>query len=139
MAFETLAPWIADILVLAALTVMTVGAVGIVTMPDIYTKVHAASKAVFLGVIVLGIAVMIGSDSAFVLRALVVCLALVLTTPVASHVIGRAAWLEREHMNTPGAIDESGQHLADEETVAPAPHDGVPRRDPPVIATTDPI
>ncbi len=138
MAFETLAPWLADALVLGALTVMTVGAVGIVTMPDIYTKLHAASKAVFLGVIVLGIGTMITSESAFVLRATVVCLALTLTTPVASHVIGRAAWLEREHMNTPGAVDESGYHLADEETGAPVPRDGVPRRDRPVIATSEP-
>ncbi len=116
MPFDTLAPWTADVLVVIALIVMTVGTVGIITMPDIYTKLHAASKSVFLGVIVLGIGTMITSDSAFVLRALVICLALVLTTPVASHVIGRAAWLEREHMNTPGAIDESGHHLADEET-----------------------
>lgn len=139
MPFDNLAPWIADVLVLAALVVMTVGAVGIVTMPDIYTKLHAASKAVFLGVIVLGIGTMITSDSSFVLRALVVCLALTLTTPVASHVIGRAAWLEREHMNTPGAIDESGYHLADEETITVAPNEGVPRRDPPVIVTSEPV
>ena len=112
-------PWLADALVLLALTVMTVGAVGIVTMPDVYTKLHAASKAVFLGVIVLAIATMITSDLSFVLRVAVVCGALILTTPVASHIIGRAAWLEHEHMSTPGAIDESGHHLADEEPAAP--------------------
>ena len=131
MGFDAFPPYLADTLVLAALVVMTVGTIGIVTMPDIYTKLHAASKAVFLGVIVLAIGTMITSEMAFVLRALVVCLALVLTTPVASHVIGRAAWLEREHMNTPGAIDESGQHLADEETGVAVPEDGVGRPTPP--------
>lgn len=138
MPFETLTPWIADALVLLALVVMTIGTIGIVTMPDIYTKLHAASKAVFLGVIVLAIAAMITSDPAFVLRVLVVCAALILTTPIASHVIGRAAWLEREHMSTPGAIDESGHHLADDETRPPAPPDGVAERKPPVVLGTGP-
>jgi multisubunit Na+/H+ antiporter MnhG subunit len=39
---------------------------------------------------------------------------LLLTTPVASHAIGRAAYLEGERMSVPGSIDESGHHLADE-------------------------
>jgi multicomponent Na+:H+ antiporter subunit G len=129
MDFDPITPWLADALVLVALFVMTIGTVGIVTMPDIYTKLHAASKAVFLGVIVLAIATMMTSELDFVLRVIVICGALVLTTPVASHVIGRAAWLEREHMSTPGALDESGHHLADEETVGPAPRGGVGRGD----------
>ncbi len=138
MSFAPLAPWIVDALVLLALVVMTIGTIGIVTMPDIYTKLHAASKAVFLGVIVLAIATMFTADSAFILRVLVVCAALVLTTPVASHVIGRAAYLEREHMSTPGAVDESGHHLADEESLTPAPQDGVAQRRPPVVISTGP-
>lgn len=138
MPFDTLAPWVADALVLLALVVMTIGTIGIITMPDIYTKLHAASKAVFLGVIVLAIAAMMTSEAEFVLRVLVICAALVLTTPVASHVIGRAAWLEREHMSTPGAVDESGQHLADDETRLPAPQDGVAQRKPPVVVGTGP-
>ena len=133
MDLDSITPWLADALVLLALTVMTVGAVGIVTMPDVYTKLHAASKAVFLGVIVLAVASMITGEPSFVLRVAVVCGALILTTPVASHVIGRAAWLEHEHMSTPGAIDESGHHLADEEPAAPvagpASGDGAGRRE----------
>ena len=43
-------PWLSDALVLLGLTVMTIGVVGIVRMPDIFTKQHAASKSVFLGV-----------------------------------------------------------------------------------------
>ncbi len=31
-------------------TVMTLGLVGMYRMPDVYTKSHAASKSVFLGV-----------------------------------------------------------------------------------------
>ena len=138
MDVSSLVPWIADGLVLIALLVMTVGAIGIVTMPDIYTKLHAASKAVFLGVILLAFAAMVLQDLAFTLRAGLICLALILTTPVASHVIGRAAYLEREHMSTPGAVDESGQHLADEDDIAPVPDDGLARTEPPVTLTREP-
>jgi multicomponent Na+:H+ antiporter subunit G len=131
MALTDLTRWVADALVILALLVMTAGTVGIITMPDIYTKLHAASKAVFLGVILIGLAAMLYSDAAFALRVAIIVGALVLTTPVASHVIGRAAYLEREHMSTPGAIDESGHHLADDDVVAPIPDDGLARTEPP--------
>jgi multicomponent Na+:H+ antiporter subunit G len=137
VSIDAATPWIADGLVIVALLVMTIGAVGIVSMPDIYTKLHAASKAVFLGVILLAVAAIIHRDLPFALRAVLIIVALVLTTPVASHVIGRAAYLEREHMSTPGAIDESGHHLADEETDRAVPDDGLARRDPPVLTARE--
>ena len=46
-----LVPWLADALVVLGVAVMTVGVYGVVRMPDIYTRLHAASKSVFLGVI----------------------------------------------------------------------------------------
>ena len=47
-----LAPWVADALVIRGIPVTTVGVYGVVTgMPDAYNKVHAASRAVFLGII----------------------------------------------------------------------------------------
>jgi multicomponent Na+:H+ antiporter subunit G len=44
-------PYLADALVILGLWVMTVGVYGMIRMPDTYTRLHAASKAVFLGVI----------------------------------------------------------------------------------------
>ena len=137
MTRDALTPYLADGLVLLALAVMTIGTVGIVTMPDIYTRLHAASKAVFLGVILIAGATAITADAAYGLRVGVIVAALVLTTPVASHVIGRGAYLEREHMETPGAIDESGHHLADEVRPPAVPQDGLARRAPPVLVPTE--
>ncbi|NJK79861.1 MAG: monovalent cation/H(+) antiporter subunit G [Chloroflexaceae bacterium] len=34
-----------------------------------------------------------------------------LTIPVSAHAIARASYLKREHLATPGAIDETGQLL----------------------------
>jgi multicomponent Na+:H+ antiporter subunit G len=118
--FDAIVPWLADALVVLGVAVMTVGVYGVIRMPDLYTKLHAASKAVFLGVVSLVAASVVTGDSAIIARVLLIGAILLLTTPVASHVIGRGAYLEGEHMETPGAVDESGHHLADEEPTAEA-------------------
>lgn len=103
--------WIADALVLLGVAVMTIGVYGVFRMPDVYTKLHASSKAVFLGVIVLLIASVATGDAAIIARAALVAVFLVLTTPVAAHVVALAAYRQGERMETPGAIDESGHDL----------------------------
>jgi multicomponent Na+:H+ antiporter subunit G len=107
------APWLADALVVLGVGVMTVGVYGVVRMPDVYTRLHAASKAVFLGVISLALASLVTGEAAIVARVLLIGVVLLLTTPVSAHAIGRGAYLERERMTTPGAVDESGRHLAE--------------------------
>ena len=109
--------WVADGLVLVGVVIMTLGVVGVVRMPDIYAKLHAASKAVFLGVIVLCGATFVTGEAAIIARAVLIAAVLLLTTPVASHAIGRGAFLDNEHMASADAIDESGHHLEPEEPV----------------------
>jgi len=104
----------ADALVLLGVFVMTIGVYGVFRMPDTYTQLHAASKAVFLGVIALLIASAATGDPAVVARALLIGAFLVLTTPVAAHVIGHAAYHQDERMETPGARDESGHRLTEQ-------------------------
>ncbi|MCC6315220.1 MAG: monovalent cation/H(+) antiporter subunit G [Thermomicrobiales bacterium] len=104
------APWVADALVVLGLLVMTAGVYGVVRMPDIYTKLHAASKSVFLGVCSLAVASFASGDPAIFARTTLIAILLILTTPVASHAIGAAAFRLREPMISPDAIDES-EHL----------------------------
>lgn len=104
-------PFVADALVFLGLFVMTIGVYGIIRMPDVYTRLHAASKAVFLGVISLLIASLVTGDARVVYRVVLIGGFLVLTTPVSAHVIARAAYRRRERMKTPGAVDESGRGL----------------------------
>lgn len=108
-----LVPWIADALVVLGVAVMTVGVYGVIRMPDIYTRLHAASKSVFLGVFSLVAASVVTSDAAIIARVLLIGAVLLVTTPVSAHAIGRGAYLERERMETPGAVDESGRHLSE--------------------------
>ncbi len=103
-----------DAAVIVSVAVMTLGVIGIWRMPDIYTKLHAASKAVFLGVVVLSLSSTVLAEEAIIYRALLVCLIVVITTPLSSHVIGRAAYLLQERMETPGAVDESGSRLPEQ-------------------------
>ena len=108
-----LGPWIADAFVILGVVVMTIGVYGVIRMPDIYTRLHAASKSVFLGAISFALASLATGDPAIVWRVILIGAVLLLTTPVASHAIGRGAYLERERMRTPGAIDESGRRLVE--------------------------
>jgi multicomponent Na+:H+ antiporter subunit G len=101
--------WIADVLVVAGLAVMTLGVYGILRFPDVYTRLHASGKASFLGVSLLLIAGTVGGGPSAAARVVLIVVLLALTTPVAAHAIAQAAYHGREPMQAAGAIDESGR------------------------------
>lgn len=86
----------ADLLIVLGLSVITIGVIGFARMPDIYNKLHAASKAVFLGAIALLLAAAVTQGLATGARAGLIAFFLVLTTPVAAHAVARAAFLHEE-------------------------------------------
>lgn len=95
--------------------VTTIGIYGIVWLPDVYNKLHAASKVVVLGLITfLAAASVATADPAVVFRAALIGAFLLVTTPVSAHAIARAAYLRKQRMRTPDAVDESGQDRADD-------------------------
>lgn len=106
---------VADGLVLFGVFIISLAVYGMVRMPDIYTKLHAAAKAVYLGVVAILLASLASGDLALILRTALIGALLVVTTTVASHAIARAAWQERAPM-APGSIDES---TADAERIRP--------------------
>lgn len=83
------------------------GAIGLLRMPDVYTRLQAATKTGTLGVgcLMLGIAIHFG-DLGVSVRALLVIAFLFLTAPVAGHVIARAAYLVRTPIWNRTGIDE---------------------------------
>ncbi len=103
--------YLADALVLLGLFVMTVGVYGAIRMPDTYTKLHAMSKAVFLGVISFCASSVVTGDPDIIYRAILIAAFLLVTTPISAFVIARAALLRGERMETPSALDESGKDL----------------------------
>ena len=99
-------PWVADALVVLGLLVMTVGVYGVVRMPDTYTRLHVASKMVFLGAMPLLLASALTGGQEVTLRVILIAFFLVLTTPVSAHMVGRAAYLRGERMQAPEVVDE---------------------------------
>jgi multicomponent Na+:H+ antiporter subunit G len=69
-----------------------VGAIGILRMPDVYNRIHAETLCVVGGTIVvlIGAAVMKGFDT-FSLKALIIAVFLLVTNPVGSHALAKAA------------------------------------------------
>lgn len=73
---------------------LATAAIGVVRMPDTYLRMSAASKASSLGAGLVLLATAIASGDLWVAaRALAGILFLLLTVPVASHMLGRAAYL----------------------------------------------
>lgn len=78
---------------------VAIAAIGIVRMPDLYTRLHAASKAATLGVAFLAYALVLHFDDWNLgFRAVAFGLVLFLTAPVSAHLIARAMFvLEGKH------------------------------------------
>ena len=85
---------IAPLLLLLGAVFMLLAAIGMVRMPDVLTRLHSSTKSVTLGVglIMLGVALFFG-DFAIGVRALAIVIFLFTTSPVAAHMIARAAYL----------------------------------------------
>ncbi len=98
---------IASILLLTGSAFLLLAAVGITRMPDLFSRIQATAKASTLGVtcLVLALAVYF-SSTGITVRALLVVAFLLLTTPVAAHVIGRAAYFTGVPMWEKTLIDE---------------------------------
>ena len=72
---------------------LLVAAIGVVRLPDLYTRMHAASKAGAVGGGLVLIAVALTCfDVGVALRAIIGVVFLLLTTPVAAHLLARASY-----------------------------------------------
>ncbi|MGF1466946.1 MAG: monovalent cation/H(+) antiporter subunit G [Sandaracinaceae bacterium] len=76
---------------------LVVSAVGLFRLPDALTRQHAATKSttLALGLVLLGVALEAG-DPAVGLRVTLLLAVLLLTLPVASHLLARAAVREAD-------------------------------------------
>ena len=102
-------PFLPDALVVLGVFIMTGGVFGAIGMPDTYTKLHAMSKAVFLGVVSLCAASAVTGDPQVIFRVVLISAFLVVTTPISAFVIARSAYLRDEQMQAPDPVDESGR------------------------------
>lgn len=107
--------WIVALLLLSGGAFAFVAAVGVFRLPDVYMRMHASTKAGTLGcgLMLAAVAVFFGEvDVAS--RAVAAILFILVTAPIAAHVVGRAAhrtgapmW-ERTHRDDLRAAQEAG-------------------------------
>ncbi len=101
---------ITAVLILAGGFFAFAAALGVLRLPDVLIRMHASTKAGTLGcgLILLAAATHFG-ETAIVARALAAILFLLLTAPVAAHMIGRAAYRTGVPLWKGTTIDELGR------------------------------
>lgn len=90
------------------------GVVGIIRMPDVYTRIQCSSKTVTMGAIPALIALVIaeGPISNYGGRALLVAFLVLVVNPLASHALARAAYKRRVPLWPGSVVDQpAGRRL----------------------------
>lgn len=90
------------------------GAVGMVRMPDLYTRIQCSSKTVTMGMVptLIGLVVAVGPITQYSGRALFIAGLVLLLNPAASHAIARAAYKRRVPMWRWSVVDEPAERPA---------------------------
>lgn len=86
---------IAALFILAGSIIVFVSAIGIIRLPDVYTRSHAASKSSTLGVLSTLVGTLLYfliSEGYFSIRLIMGIFFVLLTAPVAAHLIARSAY-----------------------------------------------
>jgi multicomponent Na+:H+ antiporter subunit G len=99
--------WLTGFLLLSGATLVLLAAVGVLRMPDLFTRMQAATKASTLGLgcLLAGVAIQLADFSSLV-RAISIGAFVMLTSPVSTHVIARAAYLTRVPLWKGTVVDE---------------------------------
>lgn len=91
MILEQAASWISGIFILAGAFFYVVGGIGLVRMPDVFTRLHGASVLDTVGGSLLLVGMMIAGGFTLVTLKLVIILAVIIfTSPVATHALAQA-------------------------------------------------
>jgi multicomponent Na+:H+ antiporter subunit G len=109
-----------SILFLAGATLALLAAIGVLRMPDLFTRMQASTKASTLGLgcLLIGLAIRL-PDLSVLIRVGSIVAFVMLTAPVAAHVIARAAYSSGVPMWKGSLVDErSEEELQSEEPYA---------------------
>ncbi|OGT50073.1 MAG: Na+/H+ antiporter subunit G [Gammaproteobacteria bacterium RIFCSPHIGHO2_12_FULL_41_15] len=103
--------WISSVLILMGVLFAFIASIGIVRLPDLLMRMHAATKAGTLGVglILLGVAVHFVRLTVTI-EAILTILFIGITAPIASHLIARASYFQRIRLSDMTVMDELKPH-----------------------------
>jgi multicomponent Na+:H+ antiporter subunit G len=105
---------ITSILILVGSFLMLTAAIGLLRMPDTFTRMHVVAKAGVLGVLTLfGAVAVYFAHIDITARSAAAIFFLFLTAPVGAHIIGRAAYRWGTPLWDKTRVDELGEYLSE--------------------------
>jgi len=110
--------WLSGGLFIAGATFALLASIGVLRMPDVFTRMQASTKASTLGLgcLLAGVAVR-NPELSFVVRAASISAFMLLTTAVAAHVIARAAARSGAPLWKGTVVDERPKDMTDRDSV----------------------
>ncbi|SJZ81065.1 monovalent cation/H(+) antiporter subunit G [Consotaella salsifontis] len=101
---------LAALLALGGALFTLAAAIGVLRLPDLYTRMHAASKAgsVATGMVMIALA-LVAASTGEALRALAAVLFFLLTAPISAHLLARAAYATGTRLWPDSVLDEMPQ------------------------------
>ena len=97
----------ASVLLLSGVAFVLLGAIGLQRFPDVFARMHAATKAATLGlVLVLGGTGLRVESAGDVSKLALVGILMFVTAPIGAHMVGRAAYRSGTELNPNTVIDE---------------------------------
>lgn len=98
---------VSGVLLLSGTFLCLVAGLGIMRLPDVFARMHAATKAATLGLMLISIAALFQVRDAGEIVALVLIVVVqFLTSPVAAHMVGRAAYRAGGLLSEDTVVDE---------------------------------
>ncbi len=103
---------ISSVLILCGAALALVAGVGLQRFPDVFARMHVATKPATLGLVLMvtGAAIHLGHPGSVAKLMLVMALQLV-TAPVGAHMVGRAAYRAGTELSDATVLDELGSSL----------------------------
>jgi multicomponent Na+:H+ antiporter subunit G len=96
------------VLVVVGPALIAIAALGLLRMPDLYSRLHAASKAATLGMACIALALVLHfSDASVGFRAVALGLIVVITAPLSAHLIARAGFVSGTPLADEYVVDET--------------------------------
>ncbi|WP_016907072.1 monovalent cation/H(+) antiporter subunit G [Streptomyces xiaopingdaonensis] len=115
MNWAAVVDWTGAVLMLLGALLCLVAGIGLIRLPDVLTRMHAATKPQALGLLfVLGGAALWLRTAVDVTTLIVIAIFQLVTTPVAAHMVGRAGYrgrLDRQRL----VLDELGEAIEEAE------------------------
>lgn len=98
---------VGSIMILAGAAIAVIAAIGLHTMPDVYARMHVATKPATLGIaLCLGGAALLSDSASTATKLVVAAIFQLVTTPAAGHLLGRAAHAANAAVSDHTVVDE---------------------------------